>query len=84
MPKAATAHSLIEAGLSRSYAYHVMAGTRTLPVPVALWLLDTKGLVAPALEGKTKREIDVLRGMFEPAPPKPVSREVELHRASAA
>lgn len=89
MPHPATVPELIEAGLGRSTAYAVMAGNRDVSVPVALWLLDEHGLVVPALEGKSKREIDALRGMFEPAPPSPAHKEgaqraAALRRARAA
>lgn len=72
MPTPITAKSLIAAGLSRSAAHHVMAGSRQLGLPLALWLLDECGLIAPALEGKTARELALLRQMYPPAAPQSV------------
>lgn len=39
---------------------------------MALWLHDEQGLTVPQLAGKTKRELDVLRSMYEPKAPRTV------------
>lgn len=70
MVRPANASELIAAGLSESMAHHVLAGTRKCSVPVALWLHDEKRLRVPQLEGLSKRELDGLRSVFSPAPPK--------------
>lgn len=70
----ATAKELIDAGLSKSFAYFVVSGDKTPTVPLALWLLDECGLAVPPLSGKAKHEIDVLRSMYPPQAPKSILR----------
>lgn len=83
MAKPADAASLIAAGISRSHAHHVMAGTRRLAVAVALWLLDEHGLIAPQLGELSKRDVEGLRRTFAPAPPSPTHRRAALAREAA-
>jgi hypothetical protein len=72
MNEPVTARALIDAGLSKSFAHFVVKGERSLSVSTALWLLDDHGLMAGPLEGKSKREVETLRGLYAPAPPKSV------------
>lgn len=64
-----TAADLIAAGLSESMAYHAIAGTRKISVPLALWLHERDGLKVGPLDGKSAAEIRLLRGMYSPAAP---------------
>lgn len=85
MAQNATPKALIEAGLTRSFAHHVVAGTRKVRMPLAIWLHDERGLIVKQLEGKTKREIDLLRSMYPPQPPEEFARpRVAAHDAAAA
>lgn len=70
------AKQLIEAGLSRSFAHHVVAETRKVGLPLAIWLNDEHGLKVGPLVGKTRREIDVLRATHGSEPPASVRRRV--------
>lgn len=72
-----TAKSLMRAGLSRSYAHHVVAGTKTPTPALALWLLDKHGLTVPPLAGKTKGQIAALRATFVAAAPESVLRRLD-------
>lgn len=76
-----TARDLIDAGLSRSFAHHVMAGTRVCKPTLALWLLDRFDLIVPPIAGKTKREIDLLRTMYPPEAPISIERRREVAQA---
>jgi hypothetical protein len=78
-----TVRRLMDAGLSKSFAYLVLEGERTVGVPLALWLLDNHKLTVPPLVGKTKREIDVLRGMYEPRAPQSVIDRLARREARA-
>lgn len=69
MNEPVTARRLIDAGLSRSFAHFVVRGDRNLSVPTALWLLDSSGLTAGPLIGKSDDELALLREMYPPAPP---------------
>ena len=88
MAKDITARALMEAGLSRSFAHHVMAGSRKVGVPLALWLLDQHDLSVPPVAGKSKAELRFLRSMYEAKAPASVSRRVAANdgerRAEAA
>lgn len=75
-----TVRRLMDAGLSKSFAYLVVSGDRDVGVPLALWLLDECGITVPTLLGKTKRELDVLRGMYAPRAPKSVLERLEKRR----
>lgn len=79
MTQEVTARQLQAAGLSRSYAHHVLAGTRQVGVPLALWLLDEHGIAVGPVAGKSKAELRLLRTMYEPRAPESV-----LQRVSAA
>lgn len=57
------------AGLSKSMAYHVISGERGIGLPLAIWLYDQDGLKVGPLQGKTAREIAVLRQVHQPAAP---------------
>jgi hypothetical protein len=72
--KLATALDLIAAGLSESMAYHALAGTRNVSVPLALWLLDNDGLAVGPVVGKSKAELRMLRSLYAPAAPASVLR----------
>lgn len=67
-----TAAILMAAGLSKSMAYHATSGARKIGVPLALWLHDNDGVKVGPLEGKTQREIAVLRQIYEPSAPQSV------------
>lgn len=67
-----TANILIRAGLSKSMAYHVVNGVRTISAPLALWLFEADGIKVGPLEGKTPAEIRMLRRLYEPAAPQTV------------
>lgn len=76
---------LIAAGLSKSFAYHVVNGVRTMAVPLALWLFEQDGLKAGPLAGKTAAEIKMLRRLYEPAAPRSVlERRARLAASSPA
>lgn len=64
-----TARTLIEAGLSKSMAYHVVNGIRSVGIPLALWLFEHDGIKVGPLVGKSAAEIRTLRRMYEPAAP---------------
>ena len=64
-----TADILMTAGLSKSMAYHVASGFRSISVPLALWLYEKDRLKVGPLEGRTPREIAVLREVHQPAAP---------------
>jgi hypothetical protein len=68
------AKTLIDAGLSKSFAYHVVNGAREIGVPLALWLLDNDGIKVGPLAGKTAAEIRLLRNMYAPNAPESVLR----------
>lgn len=79
MAQSPTARDLIEAGLSRSFAHHVAAGTRHVGIPLALWLKDECGITVKAIADKTKRELELLRSMYPPrAPEKVVERRAAV------
>lgn len=63
------AQKLIASGLSKSMAYHVVNGVRTISVPLALWLFDIDGIRVGPLSGKTASEIRMLRSLYEPCAP---------------
>lgn len=69
MAQEITASRLRAAGLSRSFADHVIAGTRQISVPLALWLWENDRIKAGPLEGKSTAEIRLLRSMYEPSAP---------------
>ena len=71
-----TARSLIDAGLSRSFAHFVIKGDRKLGVSTALWLLDEHGLKAGPLAGKSAREIETLRDVYPAEAPASVRKRV--------
>lgn len=80
-----TAADLIAAGLSESMAYHAVAGTRNIGIPLALWLHERDGLKVGPLSGKTPAEIRLLRGMYSPAAPESViARRANLATSKAA
>lgn len=74
MTQSVTAAELRDAGLSRSFADHVLAGTRQVGVPLALWLLDRRGLRVGPVAGRTPAEIRLLRSMYEAKAPASVLR----------
>lgn len=76
MTQQITSADLRRAGLSRSFADHVIAGTRNVGVPLALWLLDNHKIIAGPLVGKSKAEVRLLRSMYEPRAPKSIERRV--------
>ncbi len=67
-----SAQTLIDAGLSKSFAYHVMNGVRAISVPLALWLHENDGLRVGPLEGAAPAKIKALRSIYEPKAPKSV------------
>lgn len=67
-----SAQTLIDAGLSRSFAYHVLNGVRTISLPLALWLHKNDGICVGPLEGKPRSQIDALRNICEPKVPKSI------------
>lgn len=67
-----TANILMKAGLSKSMAYHVVNGVRTISAPLALWLFEADGIKVGPLLGKTAAEIRMLRRLYEPAAPQTV------------
>lgn len=75
---------LIDAGLSRSFAHHVVGETRSCSLPLAIWLKDNHGIEVPPLVGKTKREIDLLRQMYPPALPKSVAKRIRAQSRDKA
>lgn len=77
----ATASTLIAAGLSKSMAYHAMTGVRSISVPLALWLYENDGLKVGPLEGRTSREIAVLRQIYEPKAPDSVVKRRQQRAA---
>lgn len=79
-----TARRLMKAGLSKSFAHHVLAGTRNVGVPLALWLLDEHRIAVPPIAGKTRRELAVLRDMYRAEPPKSIRERIEAPEAKAA
>lgn len=83
MTQQITSADLRRAGLSRSFADHVIAGTRNIGVPLALWLLDNHGIVAGPLVGKSKPEVRLLRSMYEPRAPKSIERRVAANDSTA-
>ena len=66
------AQTLIKAGLSKSMAYHVVNGIRSVSLPLALWLYEHDGLKVGALADKSPAEIKTLRRLYEPAAPETV------------
>jgi hypothetical protein len=66
------AQTLIQAGLSKSMAYHVVNGIRSISIPLALWLFENDRIKVGPLSGKSASEIRTLRGMYEPAAPETV------------
>lgn len=68
----AHAQTLINAGLSKSMAYHVVKGIRTIGVPLALWLYEADRIKVGPLEGKSAAEIKTLRRLYEPSAPETV------------
>lgn len=66
------AQILISAGLSKSMAYHVVNGVRSVSVPLALWLFERDGIKVGPLADKTSREIETLRKLYVPAAPESV------------
>jgi hypothetical protein len=77
MPNPITAQDLTRAGLSRSFAHHILAGSRVCGVPLALWLLDEFGLEVPPLAGRSPEEIASLRSIYSPAAPRSVMSRLE-------
>lgn len=69
MAQEITASRLRSAGLSRSFADHVIAGTRQISVPLALWLFENDQIKVGPLEGKSAAEVRLLRSMYEPSAP---------------
>ena len=65
----AHAQTLIKAGLSKSMAYHVANGVRSVSLPLALWLYERDKIKVGPLVGKSPVEIKTLRRMYEPAAP---------------
>ena len=84
MPKLATAKLLIEAGLSRSFANHVMAGTRKVGMPLAIWLHDERGIIVEPLVGKNKRHITMLRDIYGAEPPASIQRRVAANDSASS
>lgn len=82
MAQQITSADLRKAGLSRSFADHVVAGTRNIGIPLALWLLDNHGLRAGPLAGKSKAEVRLLRSMYEPRAPESIARRAANDRPS--
>jgi len=83
MSQALTVSALIAAGLSRSFAHHILAGSRICRPPLALWLLDRHGLTVPPLVGRTQDEIDALRAIYGAAPPASIARRLEAMAEAA-
>ncbi|MBB4799689.1 hypothetical protein HNP32_003449 [Brevundimonas bullata] len=69
-----TVQAMIGAGLSKSFAYHVASGARSISVPLALWLHEHDGLKVGPLIGKTPSQIRALRSVYEPKAPDSVVR----------
>lgn len=67
-----SAQTLIDAGLSRSFAYHVLNGARTISLPLALWLHENDGIRVGPLAGKPRSQINALRAIYEHKAPKSV------------
>lgn len=63
------AQTLIRAGLSKSMAYHVANGIRSISLPLALWLHEQDGIKVGPLADKSSAEIKTLRRLYEPAAP---------------
>lgn len=76
-----TAAALMNAGLSKSMAYHAVTGHRKIGVPLALWLLDNDGLKVGPLTGMSARQIETLKAVYQPSAPKSV---IERRSARAA
>ncbi|WP_312128126.1 hypothetical protein [Brevundimonas sp.] len=75
-----SAQTLIKAGLSKSFAYHVLNGARSIGLPLALWLHEQDGIRVGPLEGKAPSQIKALRAIYEPkAPDSVIRRRTERH-----
>ena len=59
--KHATAKDLMDAGLSRAYAYMIVGGYKQPTIRTALRLLDDHGIAVPALADLTPAQIEGLR-----------------------
>lgn len=79
-----TVRDLMAAGLSRSYAHHVLAGTKTPAVPLALWLLDKHNLRVRPLVGLTETQIKTLRAVHSAAAPTSILRRAASEQRAAA
>jgi len=66
------AQILIKAGLSKSMAYHVVNGIRSVSLPLALWLYEQDRIKVGPLVGKSPAEIKTLRRLYEPSAPETV------------
>jgi len=54
------------AGLSRSMAHHVLAGTRRLSIRRAIEIYDAAGVALPPINDKTREQLDCLRSLYFP------------------
>lgn len=79
-----TAATLIAAGFSESMAYHAIAGTRQIGIPLALWLYENDGLKVGPLVNRSVREITILRQVHEPKAPQSIlDRRQQQSKAAA-
>lgn len=79
------AQILIRAGLSKSMAYHVVNGIRSISIPLALWLHENDRIKVGPLTGKTASEIRMLRRLYEPvAPDSVIARRAANDRPSTS
>lgn len=63
------AQTLIDAGLSKSFAYHVVSGARTISLQLALWLHEHDQLRVGPLEAMTPAQITAMRSVCKPKAP---------------
>ena len=68
------AKALVQAGMSKSMAHHVLAGSRKPSIPFALWLLETCGIALDPIAGKSPSEIALLKKLYPPSAPETVLR----------
>lgn len=80
----ARAQALIAAGLSKSMAYHVVNGIRSISVPLALWLLEVDGIKVGPLASMSAAEIKALRAVYRPVAPQSIlDRRQQQSKAAA-
>ena len=64
-----TARTLIDAGLSRAFAHFVVKGERNVSIPLAMWLLEERGLRVAPLAGMSPDQIETLKERYTATPP---------------